>query len=249
VTRDQALGHGLSRHSIDRLVESGAWRRLARGLFLITTAVQRRLTTVKKLHRELDERARHRHRALLRDLLSDVEVGAESPIELRYLRDVERPHGLPKGNRQQSRSGLPYQTDVDYKEFSLIVELDGRVDHEGVGRFRDMDRDNRHALVDAVTLRYGSYDLAARHTALCTMASCCSDACRSLRVRLRVGSVVTTQATKASERANSLSECQSNWRSRSTGHWPLADTSKHSSDAGAVALLRRMTCSSPDHNE
>jgi predicted transcriptional regulator of viral defense system len=34
VTRDQALGHGLSRHSIGRLVESGAWRRLARGLFL-----------------------------------------------------------------------------------------------------------------------------------------------------------------------------------------------------------------------
>jgi hypothetical protein len=34
VTREQALGHGLSRHSIGRLVESGAWRLLARGLFL-----------------------------------------------------------------------------------------------------------------------------------------------------------------------------------------------------------------------
>jgi hypothetical protein len=34
VTRDQALGHGLTRHSISRLLESGAWRRLARGLFL-----------------------------------------------------------------------------------------------------------------------------------------------------------------------------------------------------------------------
>ena len=226
VTRDQALGHGLSRHSICRLVESGAWRRLARGVFLtvplepswdslawagvllggqfarlgpessgflhqllpeapdpldvlvprerrvevdgpwrfiretpgvrltravkdpprltvesavldladtrdagevvelITTAVQRRLTTVRRLRRELDERARHRHRALLRDLLSDVDVGAESPIELRYLRDVERPHGLPRGDRQQSRSGLPYQTDVDYEEFRVIVELD-----------------------------------------------------------------------------------------------------------------------------
>jgi hypothetical protein len=264
VTRDQALGHGLSRHSIGRLLESGAWQRLARGLFLtvplepswdslawggvllggqlarlgpessgflhqllpeapdpldvlvprerrvevdgpwhfiretpgarptrsvkdpprltiestvldladvrdagevvelITTAVQRRLTTVRRLRRELDERSRHRHRVLLRDLLCDVDVGAESPIELRYLRDVERPHGLPRGSRQQSRSGLPYQTDVDYEEFRVIVELDGRTGHEGVGRFRDMDRDNRHALVDALTLRYGSYDLAAR---------------------------------------------------------------------------------------
>ena len=264
VTRDQALGHGLSRHSIGRLVESGAWRRLARGLYstvplepswdslawagvllggqfarlgpessgflhqllpeapdpvdvliprerrvavdgpwrfvrempgvrparsvkdpprltvestvldladvrdagevvgLIMTAVQRRLTTVRSLRRALDGRARHRHRVLLRDLLSDVDVGAESPIELRYLRDVERPHGLPRGDGQQSRSGLPYQTDVDYKELGVVVELDGRAAHDGFGRFRDMDRDNRHALVDAVTLRYGSYDLAAR---------------------------------------------------------------------------------------
>jgi hypothetical protein len=129
---------------------------------LITTAVQRRLTTVKRIGNDLDQRARHRHRKLLRDLLVDVDEGAESPIELRYLRDVERAHGLPKGHRQQSRSGLPFQTDVDYKEFGLIVELDGRVDHEGFGRFRDMDRDNRHALVHALTLRYGSYDLASR---------------------------------------------------------------------------------------
>jgi hypothetical protein len=242
VTRDQALSLGLSRHSIGRLVESGAWRRVTRGLFLtvpldpswdslawdgvllggqfarlgpessgflhqllpeapepvdvlvprerrldidgpwrfiretagvrsarsvknpprltvestvldladirstgevvglITTAVQRRMTTIKQLRQALNERPRQRHRALLRDLLSDVAAGAESPIELRYLRDAERPHGLPRGIRQQSRSGLSYQTDVDYREFGLIVELDGRVSHEGVGLFRDMDR-------------------------------------------------------------------------------------------------------------
>ena len=83
-------------------------------------------------------------------------------IELRYLHDVERPHGLPKGDRQQSRSGLPHQTDVDYKQFGLIVELDGRIGHEGFGLFRDMHLDNLHALLDALTLRFGSYDLAAR---------------------------------------------------------------------------------------
>jgi hypothetical protein len=125
--------------------------------------VQRRLTTVKRLRQDLDARARHRHRALLNDLLADVgDAGAESPIELRYLRDVERAHGLPKGSRQESRSGLPYMSDVDYEDFALIVELDGRTGHEGVGRFRDMDRDNRHALVDATTLRFGHYDLASR---------------------------------------------------------------------------------------
>ena len=37
VTREQAIGHGMSRHSISRLVESGSWRRLARGLFCCAT--------------------------------------------------------------------------------------------------------------------------------------------------------------------------------------------------------------------
>jgi hypothetical protein len=56
---------------------------------LVTTAVQRRLTTVKRLRQDLDARARHRHRALLNDLLADVGAGAESAIELRYLRVVD----------------------------------------------------------------------------------------------------------------------------------------------------------------
>jgi hypothetical protein len=34
ITREQALAHGLSRHSVDRLVASGVWRRLASGIFL-----------------------------------------------------------------------------------------------------------------------------------------------------------------------------------------------------------------------
>ena len=47
-------------------------------------------------------------------------------------------------------------------KYALIVELDGRAGHEGIGQFRDMDRDNRHMLVNARTLRFGSYDLVAR---------------------------------------------------------------------------------------
>ena len=41
---------------------------------------------------------------------------------------------------------LPYRTDVDYEEYGLLVELDGRRGHDGAGRFRDMNRDNRHVL-------------------------------------------------------------------------------------------------------
>jgi hypothetical protein len=63
-------------------------------------------------------------------------------------------------------------SDVDYEDFALIVGLDGRTGHEGVGRFRDMDRDNRHALVDATTLRFGHYNLASRPCAVAFQVYC-----------------------------------------------------------------------------
>lgn len=129
---------------------------------LVTRAVSQRLTDPTRLRRTLQARTRQTHRDLLVDLLGDVASGAESPIELRYLNDVERPHGLPRSNRQQSRLGLPYLSDVGYDAFQLLVELDGLRWHEGEQRFRDLDRDNRFAFVDWLTLRYGWYDLVSR---------------------------------------------------------------------------------------
>jgi hypothetical protein len=126
---------------------------------LVTTAVQSRRTRADRLAAALDSRARHRHRRLLRVLLADVAVGAESPLELSYLRDVERAHGLPDGRRQASRLGLPYATDVGYDAYGLLVEPDGRLGHDGAGRFRDMNRDNRFVLGGLTTLRYGWFDV------------------------------------------------------------------------------------------
>ena len=253
VTREQALGHGVSQHVLDRLVRSDSWRRLCPGLYLtvptapsfdalawggvllggprsrlgpeasgylwqlterapeivdvlvptertlaqrdpwrfirerptarsdrcrgnpprlgpedtvldltadraegqivglVTRAVGSRLTTAVRLQKHLDLRSRHCHRALLRDLLAEVAEGAESPLELRFLHDVERPHGLPRGDRQSSRAGLRYLRDVRYRRYALLVELDGKLGHEGEGRFRDMHRDNLHALGDELT--------------------------------------------------------------------------------------------------
>jgi hypothetical protein len=133
---------------------------------VVTTAVQRRLTTPDRLRRNLDLRSRHAHRNLLLDLLTDVDQGAETPLEFRYLRDVERPHGLPRGHRQTSRTGLRYVRDVRYDGFDLLVELDGRDGHEGIGRFRDMNRDNVHALHDELTLRFGWFDVTTRACAM-----------------------------------------------------------------------------------
>lgn len=125
----------------------------------VTTAVQARQTTPQQLRRALRRRPRARHRRLLEDLLNDVAAGAESALELRYLRQVERPHGLPVGDRQNI-TGLPYRRDVVYRPWGLVVELDGRLGHTGMGRFRDMARDNRTLLAGEVTLRYGLADVA-----------------------------------------------------------------------------------------
>ena len=45
--------------------------------------------------------------------------------------------------------------DIDYGEFLLVVELDGRRGHEGTGQHRDMSRDNDTTEGGKPTLRYG----------------------------------------------------------------------------------------------
>ncbi len=128
----------------------------------LTTAVQRRRTTPARLRRALAARPRAPHRRLLESLLADVAVGAESPIELRYLHDVERAHGLPDGTRQAPTGRRRGWRDVLYLPFGVVVELDGRLGHEGLGRFRDMERDNLALLDGLATLRFGHADLVGR---------------------------------------------------------------------------------------
>lgn len=65
----------------------------------LTRACQRRFTTPGRLEGAEVRRSRLRHRALVREVLADVREGAASPLERRYLRDVERAHGLPRGRR------------------------------------------------------------------------------------------------------------------------------------------------------
>lgn len=122
-------------------------------------AVQARKTTVPRLRLALQRRSRLKHRGLLTTLLGDVAQGAETPLEVAYLRDVERAHGLPRADRQQVSSRSPDIRDVYYDAYSTVVELDGRLGHEGMGRFRDLRRDNLAALSGAVPLRYGSVDV------------------------------------------------------------------------------------------
>lgn len=131
----------------------------------LTKALGRRLTTTDKLRRAASGRTRIRWRKELSELLSPEMAGVLSPLEYRYVRHVERPHGLPCGARQvlaRSQAGTQYR-DVLYRAYRLVVELDGQLAHPADARRRDSRRDNsalaEHGLT---TLRYSWLDVTAR---------------------------------------------------------------------------------------
>jgi hypothetical protein len=130
----------------------------------VTSALGRRLTTQDRLLATLSSRARVRWRDELARVLSPDLAGIHSVLEYRYVRDVERPHALPKGQRQAVAvlgTRRAYR-DVLYKDFGLIVELDGRAAHPDDRRWLDISRDNAAAATGHITLRYGHIDLTQR---------------------------------------------------------------------------------------
>ena len=129
----------------------------------LTKACQRRRTTPARLAEALGRRTRHRWRNLLEDALGDVTAGVESVLEYRYVRGVERPHGLPEARRQQVviLGGRRRRTDNDYEPFGVVVELDGRLGHEAEGVFRDRTRDNSTTVNRKASLRFGWADVNA----------------------------------------------------------------------------------------
>ncbi|MGH8776070.1 MAG: hypothetical protein ACRDWI_13190 [Jiangellaceae bacterium] len=122
----------------------------------IATACQKRLTTPDRLAESLMRRKKIGWRAMAEAMLLDVAEGAHSMLELAFLRSVERAHGLPRGDRQRRRTGRRViWIDVDYEPYQTRAELDGRLGHDGDGRFRDRRRDNRATVDGAWSLRYG----------------------------------------------------------------------------------------------
>jgi hypothetical protein len=134
-------------------------------LGFVLQATQRRLTTASRIRSALAGRARHRWRALLGEVLAEVDLGIASPLERRYARDVEKRHGLPLGerNRPEGRpGGGHWYRDVRYSEWDTVVELDGHEAHPRDQRFRDLRRDNSAVVQGDRVLRYGWRDVAGR---------------------------------------------------------------------------------------
>ena len=127
-------------------------------LAIAADACQQRFTTPARLLVALEDRQRLRFARWLRSALTDIGAGVMSVLEHAYLRKVERAHGLPRARRQLSsrtEDGVVYR-DVEYVEFGLVVELDGRIGHELVhDRWDDMDRDLLSAVDGHISVRLG----------------------------------------------------------------------------------------------
>lgn len=124
---------------------------------IVSNAVQSRRTTADRLLKALGRRPRIDRREFLELLLADVADGTCSLLEHGYLDRVERPHGLPRGQRQVGASARgPIYRDVTYVEQQQVVELDGRLFHDNASaRDADLDRDLDAAVDRLATVRLG----------------------------------------------------------------------------------------------
>ena len=146
----------------------------------VTSAFGGRLTGEGPLRAAMNSRKKLRWRAQFDEIVSAAAGGAHSVLEFRYDRDVERAHGLPAAERQvpftkpDGRRGF---RDRYYREFGLVVELDGKQAHPEEGRAADRSRDNAATEGGGSTLRYGWDDVKRKGCATAAQVA------RSLRAR------------------------------------------------------------------
>jgi hypothetical protein len=124
----------------------------------VTRAFARDLTDEGRLRAAMRRRAKIRWRAELYELIAAAASGDHSVLEYRYERDVERAHGLPEPVRQApftDPDGRRGRRDRVYREYGVVVELDGRLGHGLEDEWRDTNRDNAAAVDGQQSLRYG----------------------------------------------------------------------------------------------
>jgi hypothetical protein len=133
----------------------------------------RRLVTAQQLRQAIIARGRQRWREEILAVLPVIAVGVHSNLENRYVRDVERPHGLPVAKRQRrmrqgTRSRYP---DNLYESFGVAVELDGSAYHLVEDRWQDIRKDNASAASGIVTLRFSWADVSRRPCAVAAVVA------------------------------------------------------------------------------
>ncbi len=132
--------------------------------FWLSAACSNRLVTPDQIRASAGCRKKLRWRADLAAALEEISDGIMSNLERQYVRNVERPHGLPRPKRQaRMRQGArSAYLDNLFAEFGVAVELDGRAAHPVETRWQDIHRDNYFASAGIITLRYSWADVTER---------------------------------------------------------------------------------------
>jgi hypothetical protein len=121
---------------------------------VVARAVQSRHTTALRMQESLAGRTRASRRLFLQSVLADVTRGTCSVLEHEYVTRVERPHGLPVGQRQVRAGTLGGVVYRDVAVGEQLVELDGRLFHDTAEqRDRDFERDLDAAVGGQGTVR------------------------------------------------------------------------------------------------
>lgn len=128
----------------------------------VTRAFARDLTNEERMRSAMRQRPKLRWRADLGELIAAAASGDHSVLEYRYDRDVERAHGLPEPVRQAAFTGPDGRRgrrDRLYRDYGVVVELDGQLAHAAEDQWRDKARDNAAAVDGQQSLRYGWQDV------------------------------------------------------------------------------------------
>jgi len=128
----------------------------------VTRAFARDLVDETRLRAAMSVRPKLRWRSDLHELIAAAAGGDHSVLEFRYHRDVERAHELPEPSRQAAFTGpggRRGRRDRLYRDYGVVVELDGRLAHQVEDQRRDKARDNAAAAEGMQSLRYGWTDV------------------------------------------------------------------------------------------
>lgn len=169
----------------------------------ICRAIGRRRTTADRIRKALDARLKFPNRRDIELALGDASEGALSWLELRYVRGVERLHGIPAAKRQarvRQETGNRYLDNL-YEDSRVCVELDGTTAHPRDEQWLETRRD-RWNLVHGktITMRFGYLDLRDQQSQCETaaeVATVLSDhgpvvghSCDSLRCQARFAKIM-----------------------------------------------------------
>lgn len=160
-----ARRHGIPVTSLAQtLIDLAATMPIDDLIALVSRAVATHKVTVAALREELGRHPLHPRRTLLAEVLAAAEDGLESVAEVRYVRDVEDAHGLPRMERQVPldaeavRDGRSRRLDFRDRKRGLGVEIDGELWHRD-RQAADRAKDRAVAGRGETMLRAGWYEV------------------------------------------------------------------------------------------